>query len=111
MFSTVDGKTVLLTCSKSTFCQVCYGTSPDSLMNCSSSDEMGSAGENVTVELELPAYGVLYYIQATLWTKQTMCTSQIRNISTDYAPTSQPATPHTPGSELVTFSLNTCVYV
>ena len=49
----------------SAYCGVDYGTSPDSLEYSATSQQMGSAGESVTVELtEASGFSTTYYYQA-----------------------------------------------
>ena len=49
----------------SAYCRVDYGTSPDSLEYSATSQQMGSAGESVTVELtEASGFSTTYYYQA-----------------------------------------------
>ena len=62
---------VIATCSflsgftGSAYCRVDYGTSPDSLEYSATSQQMGSAGESVTVELtEASGFSTTYYYQA-----------------------------------------------
>ena len=67
----LDCTSTIATCSflsgftGSAYCRVDYGTSPDSLKYSATSQQMGSAGESVTVELtEASGFSTTYYYQA-----------------------------------------------
>ena len=65
----LNGTRAIATCSGfigSAYCSVDYGTSPDSLKYSATSQQMGSAGESVTVELTEAGPNATYYYEANL---------------------------------------------